>query len=112
MPRILTGTGAYLAVAVLLLGLAATVSANNPAAVLYRGGGYGPVIFDHHLHAAKGYGCLDCHTNYAGTGKQLFQTRKQGLIDRGVHERDESCFACHNDTVASADCMTCHRQRQ
>lgn len=94
---------------VFLLGLAATVLANNPAAILYRGGGQGPVIFDHHLHAAKGYVCLDCHTNYAGNGKQLFQTRKQGLIDRAVHDRDESCFACHNATVASNNCETCHR---
>jgi hypothetical protein len=32
------------------------------------------------------------------------------LIDRAVHDRDESCFACHNGTVASTDCKTCHRQ--
>lgn len=95
-------------VVVLLLGLAATVSADNPATLLYRGGGQGSVVFDHRLHAARGYCCLDCHTNYAGTGKQLFPTRKQGLIDRAVHDRDESCFACHNNTVASNDCETCH----
>jgi len=110
MSRFLTGMGAYLTVAVFLLGLAATVSAGNPAALLYRGGDQGPVIFDHHMHAARGYVCLDCHTDYAGTGKQLFQTRKQGLIDRAVHDRDESCFACHNGTVASTDCKTCHGQ--
>jgi len=110
MSRLLTGTGVYLAVAVFLFGLAATVSADHPAAVPYRGGGQGPVIFDHSLHAAKGYGCLDCHTDYAGTGKQLFQTRKQGLIDRAVHDRDESCFACHNGTVASTHCKSCHGQ--
>lgn len=110
MSRFLTGIGAYLTVAVLLLGLAATVSAGNPAAVLYRGGEQGRVIFDHRMHAAKGYVCLDCHTSYAGTGKQLFQTRKQGLIDRAVHDRDESCFACHNGAVASSDCKTCHSQ--
>jgi c(7)-type cytochrome triheme protein len=97
-------------VAVLLLGLVATVSADNPAALLYRGGGEGSVVFDHRLHAAKGYCCLDCHTDFAGTGKQLFQTRKQGLIDRAVHDRDESCFVCHNNTVASNDCETCHSQ--
>ena len=96
---------------VLLLGLIATVSADNPAAaLLYRGGGEGSVVFDHRLHAAKGYCCLDCHTDFAGTGIQLFQTRKQGLIDRAVHDRDESCFVCHNNTVASNDCETCHSQ--
>ena len=112
MSRFLTGTGAYLAVVVFLLGLAATVNADNPATVLYRGAGQGPVIFDHRLHATVGYSCLDCHTNQAGTGQQLFQTRKQGLIDRAVHDRDESCFACHNGTVASNDCKTCHGERR
>jgi len=108
MLRFLTRAGAYLSVAVFLLGLVVTVSADNPGALLYRGGGEGRVIFDHRLHAAKGYVCLDCHTDYAGTGKQLFQTRKQGLIDRAVHNRNESCFACHNDSVASGDCSVCH----
>jgi c(7)-type cytochrome triheme protein len=112
MLRLLTRTGAYLTVAVFLIGLAATVSADNPATVLYRGGGKGPVIFDHRQHAAKGYGCRDCHTDFAGTGKQLFPTRKQGLIDRAVHDRDEGCFACHNNTVASNDCETCHSLRR
>lgn len=110
MSRYPRGAGAYLIIVVFLLGFAATVLAANPALLSYRGGDQGPVVFDHRLHAARGFCCFDCHTNYAGTGKQLFQTRKRGLIDRAVHDRDESCFACHNGTVASADCETCHRQ--
>jgi c(7)-type cytochrome triheme protein len=90
-------------------GVAWAAGSPGPGALIYRGGGQGKVIFDHGLHAARGYVCLDCHTDYAGTGKQLFQTRKQGLIDQATHDRDASCFACHNGAVAPKTCDTCHR---
>jgi c(7)-type cytochrome triheme protein len=101
---------ALAALAVFWLGPAGAANAAGPPALSYRGGGQGRVIFDHQLHAAKGYVCADCHTDYAGTGRQLFQTQKQGLIDRAVHDRDQSCFACHNGTTASKQCETCHRR--
>jgi c(7)-type cytochrome triheme protein len=110
MARCPAKTGAVCAATVLLLCLAGASGAAGPATLTYRGGGQGAVIFDHGLHAAKGYVCLDCHTDYAGTGKQLFQTSKQGLIDQAVHGRDASCFACHNGAVASNKCETCHRR--
>jgi len=100
--------GAFAAVVVLGLGVA--WGGPGPGPVLYRGGGQGSVIFDHGLHAASGLVCVDCHTDYAGTGRQLFATRKQALIDRAVHDRDESCFACHNGSKASSTCETCHRR--
>jgi c(7)-type cytochrome triheme protein len=99
-----------IAVAVLLLGATVAADAADPAAFTYRGGERGTVVFDHHLHAAGGFVCRDCHTDYAGTGKQLFQTQKQGLIDRAIHDTDQSCFACHNGTLAFDKCDGCHRR--
>jgi thiosulfate reductase cytochrome b subunit len=75
----------------------------------YRGGGQGTVTFDHGMHASKGYVCLDCHTKLPSTGRQLFQTQKQGLISLADHSSDRKCFACHNDKVAFATCDRCHR---
>jgi c(7)-type cytochrome triheme protein len=83
--------------------------AGEPKALTYRGGAQGPVIFDHHLHASKGYTCHDCHTAYQATGKQLFQTRKQGRITYADHSGTTLCFACHNGTIAISDCEQCHR---
>lgn len=69
----------------------------------YRGGGHGKVVFDHQTHASEGFGCNDCHTNFAGTGKALFATRKQGLITFKDHTTGARCFACHNaDGVPAA----------
>ncbi len=96
--------------AVVLSFAATAAAAADPAAFSYRGGGRGTVLFDHHLHASKGYACDDCHGADKETGRQLFQTRKQGLIDRAVHSRDESCFACHNGGVAFDTCDGCHRR--
>jgi len=61
----------------------------------YRGGMEGPVVFNHQLHASKGFRCDDCHTDFAHTGKQLFATRKQGLITFADHRTVSKCFACH-----------------
>lgn len=90
----------------------------------YRGGGHGKVVFDHRTHASEGFRCDDCHTNFAKTGKQLFATRKQGLITFKDHTTGAKCFVCHNaDGVpadrksasydgkgASDNCDSCHRK--
>jgi c(7)-type cytochrome triheme protein len=68
------------------------------------------VVFDHQLHASEGFRCNDCHTDFAGTGKQLFATRKQGLITLADHRAGTKCFACHSGDGASADCDHCHRK--
>jgi cytochrome c peroxidase len=82
------------------------------------------VVFDHQLHASEGFRCNDCHTDFSGTGKQLFATRKQGLISFTDHTTGAKCFACHNaDGVSDArkgavydgkgaldDCAGCHRK--
>jgi len=112
MTRASSKTVAACAATLALLVLAAasvTAGPGAPPALTYRGGGQGAVIFDHAAHAAGGFVCADCHTDYKGTGKQLFQTQKQGLIDQATHEQGTSCFACHNDAVAPKTCETCHR---
>jgi c(7)-type cytochrome triheme protein len=90
----------------------------------YRGGGQGKVVFDHQLHASEGFRCNDCHTDFAGTGKQLFATQKQGLISLADHTTGAKCFACHNGNGvpddrkgafydgkgAFYDCDRCHRK--
>jgi c(7)-type cytochrome triheme protein len=90
----------------------------------YRGGGRGKVVFDHQLHASEGFRCNDCHTDFSGTEKQLFATRKQGLISLADHTTGARCFACHNGNGvpadrkgafydgkgASDDCDLCHRR--
>jgi hypothetical protein len=92
--------------------------------LIYRGGGYGKVVFDHQLHASEGFRCVVCHTDFAGTKKILFATRKQGLITFADHVSGAKCFACHNgdgvpaerrgafyDGKASLDeCEHCHRK--
>lgn len=82
----------------------------NVRAFDYRGGGQGSVTFDHRMHASKGYTCLDCHTRLPSTGKQLFQTQKQGMISIADHGSDRKCFACHNDNAAFSNCGQCHRK--
>jgi hypothetical protein len=90
----------------------------------YRGGGHGKVVFDHQTHASEGFRCDDCHTDFARTGKQLFATRKQGLITFKDHTTGTKCFACHNGNGvpderkgahydgkgASDNCDSCHRK--
>jgi c(7)-type cytochrome triheme protein len=84
--------------------------AGDAKALTYRGGGQGTVIFDHARHTGKGYTCRDCHTMFRPTGKQLFQTQKQGFISIADHNSDNKCFACHNDKIAFTDCAQCHRK--
>lgn len=91
------------------LALCLAAAAGQPKAFSYRGGGQGPVVFDHQLHARRGHVCRDCHTAYPATGRQLFQTRKQGRISLDDHSGDGKCFACHDGKVAGADCGHCHR---
>lgn len=92
--------------------------------LVYRGGGHGKVVFDHQIHASEGFRCNDCHTDFAGTGKRLFATRKQGLITFADHTAGVKCFACHNadgmpnerksasydGKGAFDDCDRCHRK--
>jgi len=79
-------------------------------ALSYRGGGQGKVVFDHQRHASQGFRCNDCHTDFAGTGKPLFATRKQALISSADHTSGAKCFACHNGKAAFHHCGLCHYQ--
>jgi phosphate transport system substrate-binding protein len=82
--------------------------ATGSAALVYRGGEQGRVIFNGRGHASKGFRCADCHTNYARTGRQLFTTHKSGRIGREDHSTNTKCFACHNGKVAFDGCPQCH----
>lgn len=108
MIRSSTGIG-LLAAAVIVACLAVPGGAAQPGPLSYRGGGQGPVLFDHQLHARLGFVCGDCHLSLAGSGRQLFQTAKRSHIDMAAHSQDASCFACHNGAKASGDCQSCHR---
>jgi len=77
--------------------------------IVYRGGGQGRVVFDGHVHSARGYACKECHTDFAKTGKQLFETHRKGLISTIDHESGTKCFACHNGQTAFYRCEDCHR---
>ncbi|WP_158240659.1 c(7)-type cytochrome triheme domain-containing protein [Telmatospirillum siberiense] len=110
MTRFARVAGLAFVMAAFLFALADRAIAAAPEAFTYRGGGRGTVEFDHRMHASKGYVCRDCHTDFAGTGKQLFQTQKRSLIDRPTHDTDQSCFACHNDKLAFDKCDSCHRR--
>jgi c(7)-type cytochrome triheme protein len=86
---------------------------SGPPAIRYRGGAQGRVIFDHQSHASKGASCNDCHTDYKGTGKQLFATRKKGLISFSDHASGTRCFACHEGKKTETqvgECNQCHRK--
>ena len=100
--------------ALLLCLLPGSVEAGGrPPSLRYRGGAEGRVIFDHQLHASKGDRCNDCHTDYKGTGKQLFATRKRGLISFADHSTATKCFACHDGKNAKEsfdECSQCHRK--
>jgi c(7)-type cytochrome triheme protein len=85
-----------------------SVQATGSATIVYRGGEQGRVIFNGRAHASKGFRCADCHTDYAGTGKQLFTTHKSGRIGMEDHNTDTKCFACHNGKVAFDECSRCH----
>ena len=101
-------TVASLAALWLCLAPASIEAGGHLPALSYRGGGQGKVIFDHQLHASKGSRCNDCHTDFSGTGKQLFATRKQGLISQADHKSGAKCFACHDGKSAFDDCARCH----
>ncbi|MGA2145130.1 MAG: cytochrome c3 family protein [Bryobacteraceae bacterium] len=115
---------AVLAGLLLWLGPARVAAGGRLPTLSYRGSGYGKVVFDHQLHASEGFRCVDCHTDFAGTGKILFTTRKQGLITFADHTAGTKCFACHNGDGVPAerkgafyngkqsldDCNHCHRK--
>jgi c(7)-type cytochrome triheme protein len=91
------------------LALALFQARSAPPPLTYRGGAQGTVIFDHQLHARRGWTCRDCHTVFKSTGRQLFQTRKQGRITWDDHEGPTRCFACHDGQAAFDACGQCHR---
>jgi thiosulfate reductase cytochrome b subunit len=101
---------AVLLTAILWWTVAAPAQATSSATLIYRGAGQGRVVFDGRAHLAKGFRCADCHTEYAGTRRQLFETRKSGRISLADHDTDTRCFACHNGKVAFAECSRCHRE--
>jgi c(7)-type cytochrome triheme protein len=106
-------TVALLAALLLSLPPRPAAGAGHLPLLVYRGGAEGKVVFDHQLHASKGSRCNDCHTDYQGTGKQLFATSKQGLITFADHSTATKCFACHNgkNTKENFDeCRDCHRK--
>jgi c(7)-type cytochrome triheme protein len=79
-----------------LLAAAAGFAGGRLPTIRYRGGAEGRVVFDHQVHAAKGFRCNDCHTDFAGSGRQLFATRRSGLITFADHSANARCFACHD----------------
>lgn len=109
--------GAMLAAVLLCWGPGPVDAGGRLPVLSYRGGGRGKVVFDHQLHASEGFGCQDCHTDFARTGKQLFATRKQALITFADHTAGAKCFACHDGDGAPTGrksafktCDGCHRK--
>jgi len=116
--------GLALAGALLCLGPGSIDAGGRLPTLSYRGGGSGKVVFDHQMHASEGFHCKECHSNFAGTGKALFTTRKQGLITFADHTAGTKCFACHNSDGVPNDrkgafydgkgafdnCDRCHRK--
>lgn len=108
--RTLAGVATRTIAALLLATLAGSAAASGDGGIqVYRGGGQGKVIFDGRVHAAKGFSCRDCHTQFVPTGKQLFATQRRGLIAMAAHTTDTQCFACHDGKRAFNDCDRCHR---
>ena len=122
--RLRIGIGLALTWALLCL-WPGSIEAGGPLPTLsYRGGGHGKVVFDHQRHASEGFRCNDCQGDFAGTGKALFATRRQGLIAFADHTTGAKCFACHNNDGVPDDrknafsngkgafdtCDRCHRQ--
>ena len=114
---------ALLAPLLLVLGAGPAEAGGRLPSLRYRGGAQGHVIFDHQMHASKGFHCNDCHTDFARTGKLLFSTRKDGLIAFADHRTAAKCFACHDGKGATEaaknspfydgqgafdDCERCH----
>ncbi|MDR2605022.1 MAG: cytochrome b/b6 domain-containing protein [Desulfovibrio sp.] len=94
---------AIVTAALLVLFLPGAAQATDKGATLkYGGGGLGTVLFDGGRHAGKGYVCKDCHLD-------LFVTKKQARVLMSDHFSDNLCFRCHDNSTASKDCITCHR---
>jgi len=81
--------------------LAISLMDNN--VLVYWGGGQGKVIFDHQIHASKGFICKDCHLT-------LFNTCKKALFTMDEHFTDKKCFFCHEGKKAFNECVQCHRK--
>ena len=85
-----------------------SLATDRGSSIVYRGGEQGRVIFDGQIHASKGFTCRDCHTDYAKTGIQLFETHKKGLISNIDLDTGTKCFTCHNGRTAFSTCKGCH----
>ena len=69
--------------------------------------GFGPVIFSHDKHAAKGLSCQQCHPDLYVSGEQ------HKVVTMKDMEKGASCGLCHNDKKAftvTANCITCHKK--
>lgn len=68
---------------------------------------YGPVIFSHEKHAAKGLSCQQCHP-------ELYMTVDQHkTVSMKEMEKGSSCGLCHDGKQAftvKANCNTCHKK--
>jgi len=85
----------------LVRNLAMSLIDNN--VLIYRGGGQGKVIFDHQVHASKGFICKDCHIT-------LFDTHKKALFTMDEHFTNKKCFYCHDGKKVFNECIHCHRK--
>lgn len=67
---------------------------------------FGPVIFSHDKHAAKGLSCQGCHP-------ELYQNvENHKTVTMKEMEDSKSCGLCHNDKQAftvKANCNKCHK---
>jgi len=58
--------------------------------------------FSHAAHAQAGVECTTCHGD-VGNMRQVTQVRSLAMAD---------CVACHRQTSASTECVTCHYRRR
>jgi len=69
--------------------------------------GFGPAIFSHEKHTAKGLTCQQCHPELYVTGDQ------HKVVSMKEMEKGASCGLCHNGKQAftvTANCNTCHKK--
>ncbi len=68
---------------------------------------FGPVIFSHENHAAKGLSCQSCHPEH------YLNVESHKTVTMKEMEDNKSCGLCHDGKKAftvKANCNTCHKQ--
>jgi c(7)-type cytochrome triheme protein len=69
---------------------------------------FGPVIFSHENHAAKGLSCQSCHPEH------YLNVEGHKTVTMKEMEDNKSCGLCHNDGkrafTVKANCNTCHKK--